>query len=165
MTAEEKPQRLYFKSYLQFIRNSVGSNMFRNFYVKTSSKGEFDAFGDGDNSCAFYVSSVLLIFKKISSMHGLVSNTIEDMKKSGWTLVDDPQPGDVLVWEAEQYADGLHEHIGFYIGDNRAISTSVKAKTPLQHDMNFGESNRQITHIFRAPQWNGNGSTASTAAQ
>jgi hypothetical protein len=41
--------------------------MFRNFYVRTDSGGEFDALDDGYNSCAFYVSSILAIFNKLSS--------------------------------------------------------------------------------------------------
>src|SRR3989304_622296 len=97
--SEEKPERLYFKSYLQLIRNSVGSKMFRNFYVKTSDRGQFDALDDGENSCAFYVSSILTIFKKISGIHGRVSSVVNDMKKSGWAEVNSPQAGDVLVWE------------------------------------------------------------------
>ena len=158
---EEKLLRLYFKSYLQFIRNSVGSNMFRNFYVETSQKGEFDALDDGENSCAFYVSSILVIFKKISGVHGLVSRVIDDMKQSGWNEVDKPKPGDVLVWEAQEFPDGSHEHIGFYIGNNRAISTSRTAKTPIEHDMDFGDANRKITQIFRMDSWGGQPTIAS----
>lgn len=153
MIADEKPTRLYFKSYMQLIRNSVGSNMFRNFYVKTDSQGEFDAFGDGDNSCAFYVSSVLVIFGKIGHVHGLISSVVEDLKKSGWREVSELQSGDVVVWEAQEFADGPHGHIGFYLGDNRAISTSVRAKTPVEHDVNFGEAKRKITQVFRFDNW------------
>lgn len=156
---EDKPRRLYFKTYLQIIRNSVGSNMFRNFYVETAKRGGFDALDDGDNSCAFYVSSILVIFKKISGVHGLVSRVVDDMKVSGWTVVDKPQVGDVLVWEAEEQHDGWHEHIGFYIGKNRAISTSSSAKTPVEHDINFGDANRKTTQIFRLESWDDSSST------
>lgn len=157
---EEKPRRLCFKTYLQVIRNSVGSKMFRNFYVETTKRGEFDALDDGENSCAFYVSSVLVIFKKISGVHGLVSRVVDDMKVSGWTAVDEPQVGDVLVWEAEEHHDGWHEHIGFYIGKNRAISTSSSAKTPIEHDVKFGDANRKISQIFRMDKWDDNPPTA-----
>lgn len=150
---EPKPRRLYFKTYLQLVRNSVGSNMFRNFYVHTKDKGEFDALDDGENSCAFYVSSVLVILKKMSGVHGTVGSTTKDLKKSGWQEAKKPKPGDVLVWEAQKFADGLRQHIGFYIGDDRAISTSLATKTPVEHDKNFGPTNRQITHIFRMASW------------
>ena len=147
--AEEKPRRLYYKSYLKLIENSVGSNLFRNFYVKTSKKGEFDAFDDGYNSCAFYVSSILYLCKKLSDFHGTVVNTVEDLKKSGWRKVSEPKPGDVLVWEPQQFPAGMVSHIGFYIGDGRVISTSIKTKTPVRHEQNFGRQQRKITEIWR----------------
>jgi hypothetical protein len=146
---EENPVRLYFKSYLKVIHNSVGSNLFRNFYVKTPEQGEFDAFGDGYNSCAFFVSSILVIFKKLSDFHGTVDNTIEDLKKTGWQEVNEPEPGDVLVWEPMKFPEGMVSHIGFYVGDGKAVSTSIKTKTPIEHDQNFGEQQRKITQIFR----------------
>src|SRR5581483_2730406 len=109
-TSEEKPKRLYFKSYLKIIENSVESKIFRNFYVRTTGKGEFDAFNDGDVSCAFFVSVILLIFNKIGAWHGLVSNTLEDMRQSGWLEVSEPEPGDVLVWEPMVGADDPRDH-------------------------------------------------------
>ena len=151
--SEEKPQRLYFKSYLQVIRNSVGSNMFRNFYVKTTERSEFDALDDGYNSCAFYVSAILVIFKKMSDFHGTVDRTIEDLKKSGWQEANEPEPGDVLVWEPKQFPEGRVKHIGFYVGDGKAVSTSITAKTPQKHEQNFGEEKRQIKQIFRMDNW------------
>ncbi len=150
---EEKPERLYFKSYLKVIKNSIGSNMFRNFYVQTQSRGEFDALGDGYDSCAFFVSAVLVIFKKLADFHGIVDSTIEDLKKSGWQEVDEPKPGDVLVWEPKEFPEGPSMHIGFYIGDSKAISSSIKTKTPVEHEMNFGEGKRKIINIFRIENW------------
>lgn len=151
--SDEKPQRLYFKSYIQVIKNSPDSNIFRNFYVKASDRGEFDALADGYNSCAFHVSSILVIFKKLTDFHGTVSNTIEDLRQSGWQEVSEPHPGDVLVWEPKQFPEGRVSHIGFYIGRGRAISTSIKTKTPAEHEMNFGEDKRKITQIFRMDNW------------
>ena len=149
---EEKPQRLYFKTYLQVMRNSVGSNIFRNFYVTTSGKGEFDALNDGEDACAFYVSSILVIFQKISAIHGLVERVAEDMRQSGWTTVPEPKIGDVLVWEGRDDTAGK-THIGFYVGNNKAISNSSKLRTPTEHDINFGEANRKITQILRMEDW------------
>jgi len=154
--SEEKPERLYFETYLQVVRNSVGSNIFRNFYVRTNSRGEFDALDDGYNSCAFYVSAVLVIFRKLDGMHGTVASTKKDLLDSGWqeiTDLNDLQPGDVLVWEPMQFDDGLKEHIGFYMGDGKAVSTSWTTKTPVEHDKNFGAANRKITQVFRMSDW------------
>lgn len=152
MADAEKPKRDYFKTYLQLIRNSVGSEMFRNFYVSTADRGEFDALDDGENSCAFYVSSVLVLFKKASGVHGTVQSTLEDINNSGWQEASEPKPGDILVWEARDFSDGPKRHIGFYVGDNRAISTSRSAKKVAEHDMNF-DDNRKIEQIFRMNSW------------
>lgn len=153
---EEKPERLYFKTYLQLVRNSVGSNMFRNFYVRTNSKGEFDALDDGYNSCAFYVSAVLVVFKKLGGVHGTVASTERDLRESGWQEVadlSDLKAGDVVIWEALTFADGPKQHIGFYMGGGKAVSTSWTAKTPVEHDKNFGKTNRKIERIFRMNDW------------
>lgn len=151
--AEEKPKRLYFKSYLRLIRNSVGSQMFRNFYVWTSDRGEFDAFADGELSCAFYVSSVLVIFNKIDGMHGTVVNVQKALAKHGWLEVNELRAGDVLVWEPVDFGDGTVPHIGFAIGDGRAVSTSWKQRQVVEHDINFGENKRKIHRIYRHNRW------------
>jgi hypothetical protein len=144
--------RLYFKSYIKAIQNSVGTNLFRNLYVRTDEKGEFDALDDGADSCAFFVSAVLVIFKRITGIHGTVEGTIKDLRESGWIEVTETQAGDIIVWEAQKFENSMQEHIGFSIGNNRAISTSWTKKTPVEHDQTFG-STRKITQIFRMPNW------------
>lgn len=128
--------------------------MFRNFYVGTPTRGEFDAFSDGENSCAFFVSSVLVIFKKISGIHGTVESVRKDLRESGWLEVNEPKEGDVLIWEKQKFEDGWKEHIGFYIGSGRAISTSSSKKTPLKHELNFSSGKREVVQIFRMINWN-----------
>ena len=153
MNHSQQPVRLYFKSYIQMINNSVGSHLFRNFYLHTDKEGDFDALNNGKVSCAFFVSSILVIFKKLAGIHGTVKITVKDLRDSGWVEVDNPELGDVLVWEATLCSDGLREHIGFCLGNGRAVSTSSKKKTPLEHDMYFGRSNRKLIHIFRMQNW------------
>lgn len=127
--------------------------MFCNFYVHTENKGEFDALDNGDNACAFYVSAVLKIFDKIAGVHGLVDSTVKDMKNSGWQVAKAVQPGDVIVWEVQEFADGNYEHIGFSLGGNRAASTSSKTGQVVEHDLYFGEISRPIKQIFRLDNW------------
>jgi hypothetical protein len=139
---------------MQAIHNSVGSNLFRNFYVHTDERGDFDALDDGNDSCAFFVSAILVMFKKLSAIHGTVDSTIKDLRESGWAELNTPQQGDVLVWEARHFTDGLKEHIGFSLGNGRAISTSWTEKTPVEHDERFSKNDRKIIHIFRMQNWN-----------
>jgi hypothetical protein len=145
----EKPTRLYAKSYVRMIKNSLGSRMFQNFYVETEDQGQFDALESGLLSCAFFVSSILLIFKKIRGVHATVASTVQDLKESGWKEVNKPQAGDVLVWEAIQFEDGPNEHIGFSIGNGRAISNSFQERVPVEHDTTFGGT-RRIVSILRS---------------
>jgi hypothetical protein len=135
------------------IRNSVGSHLFRNFQVNTEEKGNFDALDDGYNSCAFFVSSILVIFKKLRGIHGTVEATINDLRESGWVEANNPHPGDVLVWEARKFDDGLKKHIGFSLGNGKAISNSWIKKMPVEHDDHFGKDNRKIIQIFRMKDW------------
>jgi hypothetical protein len=91
--------------------------------------------------------------KKLSGIHGTVEGVIKDLQASGWITVEQPELGDVLVWEALKFKDGLKQHIGFSLGNGRAVSTSVTKKTPIEHDAYFGETHRKIAHVFRMPSW------------
>jgi hypothetical protein len=148
-----KPTRLYFKSYLQLVHNAVGSNMFRNLYVENPERGVFDALNDGYNACAFFVSSILVIFKKLHDIHGTVGSTVLDLNTSGWQIADTPQASDILVWEVGDFGDEPQEHIGFSVGDGEAISMSATKRVPAEHDQEFGETHRKITHIYRMASW------------
>ncbi len=141
-----------FKSYLQMIRNAVGSHMFRNFYVLRDDK-VFDAVQNGGRSCALFVSSILVIFKKIGSFHNTVYSTVKDLKDSGWEEVKDLKPGDVIVWEAQERETGDYAHIGFHIGNGKAISTSDDSGTPVVHHENQNSKWTEIARIYRMPEW------------
>jgi hypothetical protein len=143
-----KPQRLIFKTYLQMVQNAPGSRMFRNLYVD----GQDDVMKDGAYSCAFFVSSVLTLFRQNSGFHGTIQSTLADMLDHGWEETDaaDLQPGDILVWEPWEFEGQEHEHLGFYLGNGRAVSTSYKAKEVVDHSANEG---RQIVRSYRQPNW------------
>jgi len=129
--------------------------MFRNFYLQAQDGQEFDATSDGNNSCAFYVSSVLTLFRKQNGIHGTVASVIKDLQRSAWLAVPEAemQAGDVIIWEAIQFEDGPFMHIGFYVGDGRAVSTSAAKKKVVEHDVHFGKTARQISQVFRQPSW------------
>jgi len=147
-----KATRLYHKTYLQLIRNSVGSQMFRNFYLQMPDGKEIDVMGDGNTSCAFFVTSVLVLFGKLARIHGTVQVTVNDLKEKAWQEVAaaDMQPGDVIVWEAQELDKEWHAHIGFYIGNGRAVSTSAQKREVAEHDVQF-DGNRAITTVLREP--------------
>lgn len=153
--ASDKPldvQIILNKSYLQTIKNSVDSNLFRNLYAYVNGIKR-DVLENGLLSCAAYVSSVLYLFKLAADTHATVRGTLADLEKSGWTQIKKPREGAVLVWEAQKFEDGdIHKHIGFYIGKNKAISNSYKKRQPVLHHWTFGNKSgrpvRKVEQIF-----------------
>jgi hypothetical protein len=142
---------LHFKrefKYLAVIKNSIGSKLFRNFYAKVNGKKE-DIMRNGDLSCAFYASSILALFKLIKEVHGTVDSTVKDLKKAGWEETNKPLIGSVLVWEKIDFKNsGPHKHIGFFIGNNKAISNSFKLGYPIEHHWTFKDQ-RKVEMILR----------------
>ncbi len=122
------------ETYLSVIKNSTNSKMFRNAYAKVNGKKK-DILRNGDLSCAYYVSSILTIFKLIKTPHTTVQSTIKDMQKNGWYEIKRPRNGCVLLWGEKYFkkSDETHSHIGFYIGKQKAISNSSNKGVPTIH--------------------------------
>lgn len=138
------------KSYLSVIKNSVGSNQFRNFHATVNGQ-EQDILRNGELSCAFFVSSILKTFSLISETHATVQGLVKDLEKNGWVKTTEANPGDVLVWNEITYPNGeTHAHIGFYFGNDQAISTSSSHGIPTVHHLTFNNT-REITFIYKCP--------------
>jgi hypothetical protein len=137
------------KSYLAAIKNSTGSQTWRNFYANIDDI-EQDVLRDGELSCAYFVSSILAMFGVIDHLHATVQVTVEKLPEYNWQKVDKPQPGDLLVWREIEVGGTPHQHIGFYIGNEKAISNSSKQRIPVEHDWLFrNDKPRQINSIWR----------------
>lgn len=151
MKNKQRVVRIIFDSFLSVIKNSVGSKLFRNFYAKVNGKKK-DIIENGNFSCAFYVSSVLFLFKFIKDIHGTVNSTIKDLRESGWITINKPRIGSILVWEKIDFGKkGINRHIGFYVGKDKAISTSSKRKCVVRHHWTFN-SKRKVELIFWNPK-------------
>ncbi len=140
-----------YKSYVSTIKNSIGSNLFQNLYATVDGK-EVDITTNGNLSCAYYASSILLIFKLIKSVHATVDGTVRDLKEFGWVEIKEPKIGAVLVWEKVDFGNKqYHKHIGFYIGEEKAISNDQEKGCPNEHDWQFN-GKRKIEAIFWNPK-------------
>ena len=151
------------KSYLAMVRNAAGGNMrmFRNVYAEVDGV-EQDILRNGEVSCAVFVSSILYLQNSvleyegksrwISFTHATVVSTEKDMEKNGWILIRDLRQGAVITWEPITYSDGAaHWHIGFYIGNDRAISNaSNDTGIPSEHDATY-DGKRSIVRIWWHP--------------
>lgn len=147
-----KNKVLFFETYLAVIHNSVGTNMFRNFYMEKDGK-KFDATKDGIVSCAFFVSNLLNMFRSlglIEGPHTTVKSTVDDMLRSGWKEIFTPRPGAVLEWEEKESHGSKTKHIGFYTKNDLAISNNPDTGTPDVHHWTF-DGTRKVVRILWHP--------------
>lgn len=150
MNEKTKVKPMLNETYLAAVKNSVGSNMFRNLYAKVDGE-EKDITENGNLSCAFFVSAILVIFKLISEVHATVNGTLRDLKILGWTEINEPRVGAILVWAQKDFGiGGKHRHIGFYIGDGKAVSNNSEKGCPVEHDWSEYD-NRKIETILWHP--------------
>ena len=147
---KEKVIPILFDTYVAAIKNSAGAKIFRNFYAKLDGK-KTDIMKNGDLSCAWFVSSILYLFKLIKEPHATVDGTTRDLKQSGWEKIGKPKIGSIIVWEKNHNS---HKHIGFYIDNNKTISNNLKSKCPIIHHWTFGVKNGKPVRKVEAIFWN-----------
>jgi len=151
-----------FYAYIEALFSSVGSKEYRNLYLDIGDgRGMRDILEDGNLSCAYFPSSILLPFKLINKKHATVSGMLNDMlfdmwRKGSWERIKEPRVGSVLVWEKMTHASGnTHAHIGFYAAHHTALSHRSEWRTPILHHWTFGvdERVRPIRKVERI-YWN-----------
>jgi hypothetical protein len=128
-----------FETYIAMIKNSVGSKIFRNAFFIINGK-KMDVLRDGDLSCAVYVSSILRLVDLIPEAHATVKGTVKAMERAGWRPIKKPKIGSIIVWGPKTFKkiNEAHSHIGFYIGNEKAISNSSKKRSPSIHHWTYG---------------------------
>ena len=146
-TKKEDVVIITYDSYLAAIKNSVNTHLYRNFYAKVNNKKE-DIVKNGELSCAYFASSILVIFDLIEAIHLTVDGTEKDLKRSGWDKKNKPEIGCVLIWVAKKYKDGgIHRHMGFYIGKDKAVSNDHEKGSPKVHHWTYA-GKRKIEAIY-----------------
>ncbi len=135
---------LFFDTYIEIIKRAIGSRLFQITWALVDGKKQ-NVLKGGRISCATFVSSILILFGLIKERHATVAGTIKDMGTSGWKIITKPKIGCVLHWEKN--GNG-HEHVGFYIGNNKAISTSTEKLVPAKHHWKYGRDRRKIIGIY-----------------
>ncbi|MBI2063859.1 MAG: C40 family peptidase [Candidatus Yanofskybacteria bacterium] len=153
MQKQTKTKIILYDSYMQAVKNSIGSNLFRNLYAKIDGRKK-DILENGNLSCAIFVSSILYLHKLISDLHATVTGTVNDLEKSGWIKITKPKIGAVLVWETKKFEKGQHKHVGFYIGNNKAISHEYEKRQPILHHWTFGAKDGQPIRKVERILWN-----------
>ncbi len=134
------------KNYLALIENSVWSTLFRNYFVE-----EKDIIGNGENACAFYVSSILLFAGYLPRISFTVDGVIFQM----WEFSDffeeidikKASIWDVLIWNTSAQS-GHHKHIGFCWTDGLSISNSSSKKCIHLHSRDY-DGARPVARVYR----------------
>jgi len=136
---KSKFEFLIYQNYLEMIKASENSEMFRHVYVLNNNKKK-DILENGELSCAYYVSCILKIFNLIDSKispHSTVGGTIKNMLDNDWKVTKKLTAGNILIWEDGLGTDKkMHSHLGFYLGKNRAISNQPKVEVKILRDGN-----------------------------
>ncbi len=138
------------KSLLAILLNSVktDNHMFRNLYARDDKGNEIDILKNGAVSCAVFDSAILLNLELIKTPHSTIQGLERDMIKSGWYEISEPKPGAILVWERQVFEDSTsHRHIGFYIGNDEAVSNDSSAGFPRKHHYSYNGT-RKIEKIY-----------------
>lgn len=132
------------ETYLAVIKNSIGSNIFRDIYGLVNNK-KVNLTNNGDLSCAYFVSSILLLLKLITDIHLTVDSTVTDLKNNGWKKIANRKisTGDIIIWAGKNN----HKHIGFYVGNNQAVSNDSKSKKIKKHHYTFNNK-RKIEEVL-----------------
>lgn len=149
---EKTMEPLYFDTYLAVVRNSVGTNSFKNFYALVFG-GRKDILEDGRLSCAYFVSSVLHQFQLMKTPHTGINGTVSDMEESGWIKIAESREGAVILWEEKE--DGRrerHKHLGFYMGNDAAISNNEEEGVPVVHHWTYNNG-RGVEAIYWCLKW------------
>ncbi len=142
------------KSLLSFIENSIkgGNNyLWRNLFARDENGNVFDILQNGNVSCGVFVSTLLLNLELIKRPHATVGGVEGDLIGSGWLETKNLESGAVLIWEEKTFGDGSkHRHIGFYVGNDEAISNSTEVGFPARHHVTY-DGTRKLEKIYWHP--------------
>ena len=139
------------ETYLANINGCIGSRQYLRLYVDDKDAGyPRDVIDNGRFPCAYFTSSILYLLTLLEKgPHTTVVKTVDWMLRSGWYQIDHLVKGAVITWGPKMASDGNpHKHIGFYIGDDTAISTDGVTGIPTKHHVTYGvESGRPLRPI------------------
>ena len=140
------------------IEGSIGSSQYLSLYITLQGEGFVtyqDVIGYGSFACAYYVSALLhLMSLSTDAVHTNVTETEQDLIASGWKRVETPEPGAVIIWGPKLASDGVrHRHIGFSLGNDRAVSTDGTTGKPTEHNVTYGMNGDSPIRPIEAIYW------------
>jgi hypothetical protein len=145
---------ILYETYLSVVEKSDGVIMFQSNFAMVNGKFN-DVTKEGELSCAFYLSFILLGFGLLQTLHTSTTGTIRDLKASGWEIITEPRAGAVVVWGEPNLPDysgqldnNPHRHIGFCINNDEAMSNNADTHCVSRHPINY----RAVEAIYWHPR-------------
>jgi hypothetical protein len=139
------------ETYLAMIKNAVGSRQYQNCYALVDGK-RIDIANGGKTACAFFATTILFRLKLIREPHMTVDGTERDLVESDWKRIRKPRLGSILVWEMKKGIGSENEHIGFFVGNGKAISMNPAKGVIDIHHWTYGELNgvakRRVVRMY-----------------
>lgn len=127
----------YYQNYLAMIQNSVGSHTYRNLVLEFDDGSSKDILRGWNESCAFYVSCILRLYNLSWATFANVLSLEKHCLEYGRNNQNpSTNPNDIIPWsiiirekrlgttKLDQFGNDrtANYHIGFYIGNEEAIS-------------------------------------------
>mgnify|MGYP001584286886 CR=1 FL=1 len=130
------------ESYVRAIENSVGSRLFNSLLVRFGDSQEVkDILNDGELSCAYFVSSLLVMHDALRQTHTTVANLKKALSENPkWSEVplENVEAGDVVFYKKRTFADGSgNAHVGFVLNKDEAVSTDYQKKAVSKHKLDY----------------------------
>jgi hypothetical protein len=153
-------EKLPKETLIQMVKNAPDARLFNSLFVRYKDTGAVkDVCNDGEYSCAFFVSSLLALTGYLEKPHATVAGLRAKMLELPHTKIattEEILPGDIIFWEKIIFEDGSeNEHVGFALGNSRAVSTSFKKQCVVEHDLvvpgGVGTVSRKIISVLRLP--------------
>lgn len=153
----------YYQSYLSMIQNSVWSSLWKHLYITKENGNTQDILQDGNVSCAYFVSCILKTFGLCGASFANVKSLQKHLLEYWWqsipkgTVPDQITRWSIIIREAKEWSNkediywnhkNSHYHIGFYMGNEQAISNMsdafvsewVEPRTPQIHHFTYQDT-------------------------
>lgn len=126
--------------------------MFQKSFFFTEVGEEINILNDGELSCAFFMSFLLVPFGLCDRIRATVKGIRKDLECAGWEEMGKevrPRPGDVIIWDPSPSLSDAHQHVGLFLGAGKAISNSTALRTPQIHEWDCAP----IAATYRNPKF------------
>ena len=144
----------YYQSYLAMIRASVWVPLWKNLFITKDEGATKDILHDGSVSCAYFVSCILKTFNLTGATFANVLSLKKHCIEYGWKEIPlstnsrDIPLGSLIVRDYTAWSEKKdiynnskngHYHIGFFMGDEQAISNMSDQFNQWDHSLSLNK--------------------------